>query len=146
MKKLAALFFPLLVACGGGKPSDLAPYEIGLVGVYTLDSFEDDGEFYDNRFDGRWTGELWLWDNNESHRIFIMEDERYDNVWSNWSATLTTITFEDTTGIYSTSKMNGIGVDIGDMLTIEKVDSITGRWRTDNWLKIDYIPRGLPQH
>ena len=52
-----------------------------------------------------------------------------------WSATLSTISFDNQIGGYDTSKDNDIGADIGDTLTIELGDL------TYVWLKITIAPR-----
>lgn len=130
----ALLSFSMLIGCGGGAPSDLAPYEIGLVGVYELDSFVMDGQEYNDSAQG-WAGELWLQDDNTYQKIFTFPDLNiYENIEDEWAATLTTFTLSDELFIWDSA--TDIGVPIGGILTLTE-----GNGNIWNWRKVDTAPR-----
>jgi hypothetical protein len=120
-KILVCLALLFCVGCGGGSPSDIAQFEIGLVGQYELVELHGNGFDLVHAPGQARLGDMLLQDDNSFEQNFT--NEAYDHIGymndiGTWHATLSTITFNGDRMGYDTSKANHLGTDIGDTLTI----------------------------
>lgn len=142
MKKFLTAVLLTLVSvfsgCGGSAPSDMGPFEPGLVGQYELVELHGEGvDLYHVEGSAR-LGDMLLQDDNTYEQNFGHDVEDllgYFGAKGHWSATLSTIYFDGTLLGYDTSKLNDIGADIGDTLTIEDGEFVFV------WLKVTIAPR-----
>lgn len=140
-KLLMALLLLLgLASCGGGDPSNIAQFEIGLVGQYELVELHGNGFDLVHAPGTARLGDMLLQDDNTFEQNFT--NEAYNELGyffdsGEWHATLATITFNGVRSGYDTSKANHLGTDIGDTLTIEDPANDV----TFVWYKVTTAPR-----
>jgi len=139
-KILAVAVLLLATSCGGGDPSDMAPFEPGLVGQYALIEIHGDNFDIIHEEGQARLGDMLLQDDDTFEQNFTRDAAERIGYYGRsglWNATLATIEFNGLTMGYDTSKVGDIGADIGDLLTIDDP-------HTDIvfvWVKITTAPR-----
>lgn len=138
MKNILIIAILFLASCGGGS-NNLEQFEYGLVGNYELIQVRGSG-FNVSHVEGETRlGELLLQDDHTYQKRFngdAFDALGYALEAGNWSATLSTITFDDATNAWDSNNANGTGPDIGEYLYIDDFENDTYYV----WLKIARAP------
>lgn len=138
MKNLLILAALLLASCGGGS-NNLEQFEYTLIGNYELIQVRGPGFDLSHQEGQTRLGELLLQDDHTYEKRF--NGDAYDALGyfyeaGTWSATLSTIMFDDNPNAWDSNNVNGTGPSIGEYLYIDDFQSDTYYV----WLKIAPAP------
>lgn len=134
---LAAALF--LSSCGGGSSNNLQQFEYGLVGNYELVQVRGPGFTVSHQEGETRLGELLLQDDHTYQKRFngdAFDALGYALESGNWSASLSTIMFDEEVNAWDSNNANGTGPEIGEYLYIEDFTADTYYV----WLKIARAP------
>jgi len=139
-KFFTALFLVFAAGCGGGDPSNMAPFEPGLVGQYELTELHGSNFDIVHQEGQARLGDMLLQDDDSYEQNFTRDAAEVIGYYGRaglWNATLATIEFSGQVMGYDTSKVGDIGTDVGDTLTIDDpyLDIVFV------WVKITTAPR-----
>lgn len=121
MKNLLIVATLFLASCGGGS-NNLEQFEYGLVGSYELLRVRGSGfDLVPQEGEAR-LGEMVLQDDHSYEKRFngdASDALGYLYETGNWSATLSTIMFDDNLVAWDSNNSAGTGPEIGEMLYID---------------------------